>query len=95
MNRHCLSWWLWLSQEALNVTSCLCELVQYVFISGKVYVPPFGIYIKNNPSAGGMTPYLVHVTASSLVYWEPSMDGVVTRMGKGDGTAEGFREAQP
>jgi hypothetical protein len=36
-----------------------------------------------------------NVTAGSLTYWEPSMDGVVTHVGKGDGAAEGFREAQP
>jgi hypothetical protein len=35
------------------------------------------------------------VTAGSLTHREPSMDGVVTRVGKGDGAAEGFREAQP
>jgi hypothetical protein len=35
------------------------------------------------------------VTTGSLAYQEPSMDGVVTCMGKGDGAVEGFREAQP
>jgi hypothetical protein len=35
------------------------------------------------------------VTAGSLVYWEPSMDRVVTRVENGDGAAESFREAQP
>ena len=35
------------------------------------------------------------VTAGSLAYREPPMDGVVTHVGKGDGTVESFREAQP
>jgi len=35
------------------------------------------------------------VTASSLAFWEPPIDGVVAHVGKGDGTAESFREAEP
>ena len=35
------------------------------------------------------------VTAGSLADWEPSMDGVVARVGKGDGAAESLEEAEP
>jgi hypothetical protein len=53
-------------QEALDVASCLCELIQYVFVSGKVDAPPFWMYIKNNPSAGGTTPYLVRLSSERI-----------------------------
>ncbi len=71
MNRRCPS--RWLSQEALDVASCLCELVQYVFVSGKVYAPPFGMYIKNSPSAGGTTPYLVHLASEQIQVAHPPL----------------------
>jgi len=35
------------------------------------------------------------VTAGSLARWEPLMDGMVTRVGKGNGAAASFGEAQP
>jgi len=35
------------------------------------------------------------VTAGPLAYQGPQLDGVVTRVGKGDGAAESSREAQP
>jgi hypothetical protein len=34
------------SREALRVAGCLCKLVQYIFISGRVHAPPFRMHIQ-------------------------------------------------
>jgi hypothetical protein len=53
-------------------------------------------YVPCTPSPQApWRPTTADVTAGSLAYWEPSMDGVVTHVGKGDGVAKGFREAKP
>ncbi len=50
----------WPSQEALDVASCLCERVQYVFVSGKVNETPFGMHVKiAYPPAGRLLTWCV------------------------------------
>jgi len=47
MNKHCR--WLCHSvawEGGLHATGCLCELIQNIFISSELYVPPFRVHIK-------------------------------------------------